>query len=129
MIRPGRHQEYVRNLVPSRLRSGKEMQWRQEDDERWIGSTPLALALSSRQLYLEATLIYYSENTFNLEEGPYPLILEDFTAAIGSYNAGSITDVRFGAIDFSYIQPLSVLRGLKQLTIKGPLSDLVYKRM
>lgn len=98
MIRPRRHQELFKDWVPSRLRSGKEMRWHQEDDERRNGSTPLALALSSQQLYLEATWIYDSGNTFKFEKGSYPLILEDFAAAIGSYNASSITAVRFDAV-------------------------------
>lgn len=129
MIRPRRHQELFKDWVPSRLRSGKEMRWHQEDDERRNGSTPLALALSFRQLYLEATWIYDSGNTFNFEKGSYPLILEDFAAAIGSYNARSITAVPFDAVGPSYIQRLSVLPSLKQLTINGPLRYLVHDRM
>ena len=111
------------------LATGKELRLHQEDDEQRIGSTPLALAISSRQLYLEATWIYYSGNAFNFEKGSYPLILEDFAAAIGSYNASSITAVRFDAVGPSYIQRLSVLPNLKQLTINGPLRYLVYDRM
>ena len=123
----GRRQRLLQALVPSRLRFGKEIQGHKEDDERRINSTQLALALTSRQLYLEAALIYYSENTFHFlsacRSNGADSMLEKFTTAIGSQNAGSITAGRFHDIHSLVSQDLSVLPGLKQLTVT---SILVY---
>ncbi len=121
ICRYGRRQRLFRALVPSRLRSGKEIQGHKEDDERRINSTQLALALTSRQLYLEAALIYYSENTFHFLSAycsnGADSMLENFTAAIGAQNAGSITAGRFHDSPSLVTQDISVLPGLKQLTV------------
>lgn len=131
VIRLHERQRFVQDLVPSRLRSGREIQGHKEDDDRRIVSTSLALALSSRQLYVEVALIYYSENTFHIQ---YPrclnqadssfnraYMLERFTAAIGPQNASSVTAASFDDICCLLCQNLSVLPGLKQLTVNGPL--------
>ena len=114
MVRPRARQEFMKKMVPSRLRSGKELQWHQEDDERRMNSTPLALAHTSRQLYLEAALIYYSENMFNFGDKESSSLTE-FVAAIGPQNASSITAARFNTMDASFFQYIDVLPGLKQL--------------
>ena len=120
LIHPYGRQYMMKKIVPSRLRSGKELQWHREDDDRWINSTSLALIHTSRQLYLETALIYYSENTFAFENNWYPFqvhnMLRAFTAAIGPQNASSITAARFYTINVSFIQHLSALPGLKRLT-------------
>ena len=59
-------------------------------------STLIAVAFTSRQLYLEAISIYYSENTFHFR--PYSKLshlLAEFVAAIGPRNASRITAARF----------------------------------
>lgn len=128
MIRLCGRQKSKKILVLSHLRS---CDWgHQEDDEQRINTKPLALALTSRQLYLEATLMYYSENTFNFEEGWFWLddsILEGFIAAIGPQNASSIAAARINPIHvqskgiYCPIDPfLSMFPGLKQVTINIP---------
>lgn len=72
IIRSHGRQESIKKFVPSYLRSSKEFQRHQEDDERRINSKSLALALLCRQLYLEATMIHYSENTFHFQIRLYP---------------------------------------------------------
>lgn len=70
IILPHGRQGFISKIIPSRLRSGKELQRHQQDDKRRINSTSLALAFVCRQLYLEAALIYYSENTFRFLGDP-----------------------------------------------------------
>lgn len=131
MIRLRGRQKSTKSLVPSRLRSGNGPRGHQEDDEQRMKPTPLALALTSRQLYLEATLIYYSENTFNFGGRWFKLdsMLKEFIAVIGPLNASSITAASFRATNtyigierlHCQIDPfLSVLPGLKQITINIP---------
>ena len=127
MIRPHKRQRLVQDLVPSRLRSGRNIQGHKEDDDRRMISTSLALAFSSRQLYVEVALIYYKENTFHFQ---YPRcldradsMLERLTAAIGPQNASNITAASFDDI-CCLCQNLSVLPGLKQVTVNGPLYPL-----
>ncbi|KAL9068690.1 MAG: hypothetical protein Q9161_006004 [Pseudevernia consocians] len=131
LIRPHKRQRLVQDLVPSRLRSGREIQGHKEDDDWSMSSTSLALAFSSRQLYVEVALIFYSENTVHFQ---YPRcldradssfnradsMLERFTGAIGPQNASSITAASFDDI-CCLCQNLSVLPGLKQVTVNGPL--------
>ena len=119
MIRGARRQ-----LVPSRLRSGKELQGHREDDERKFNSTLLALSCTSRQLYQEAASIYYSENTFNFQShslndhlSEHWRMIEEFAAAIGPQNAKSITAVHINTIVANFIPYLTVLSGLRQLTL------------
>ena len=130
MIRLCGRQKSKKILAPSYLQS---CDWgHQEDDEQRINTKPLALALTSRQLYLEATLMYYSENTFNFEEGWFWLddsILEGFIAAIGPQNVSSIAVARIDPIHvqskgiYYPINPfLSILPSLKQITINIPRS-------
>lgn len=77
-------------LAPSLLRSGKQIH--AEDDRRLVPSR-LAVAFTCRQLYLEVTPIYYSQNWFAV-----PLIskvialgeVQDFVTAIGAENARCI---------------------------------------
>ena len=77
-------------LAPSLLRSGKQIH--AEDDKRLVLSR-LAVAFTCRQLYLEVTPIYYSDNWFAV-----PLIsmvtaqgeAQDFVTAIGPENARCI---------------------------------------
>lgn len=123
IILPRGRQEFVRKIVPSRLRSGKELQRHQEDDERRINSTSLALALVCQQLYLEAALIYYGENTFCFLGDPGISMLETFIAAIGPRNASTVTAARFytGESCFPY---LPLFPSLKQITVSPPLSWL-----
>lgn len=133
MISLYRRQRYMESLTPSPLRSGNEHQGYKEDDEQRLKPTPLALALTSRQLYLEATLIYYSENTFHFNDewprqgGDRDPMLREFIAAITPSNASSITAARFMATFKSFeimhclIEAiLWRLPGLKQITINVP---------
>ncbi|KAF6221495.1 hypothetical protein HO133_002351 [Letharia lupina] len=123
-VRPHGRQESIQGLVPSCLRSGRELQRHREDDERRTNSTPLALAFTSRQLYLEVTPIYYSENSFYFPNSWYCIsaesTLENFTAAIGPQNASNITVAYFDTLACPLNQYLSVLTGLKQLTVYPP---------
>ena len=114
IILPHGRQGFISKIIPSCLRSGKELQRHQQDDKRRINSTSLALAFVCRQLYLEAALIYYSENTFRFLSDPVSSMLEEFTAAIGPRNASIVTAARFYARD-SCFSNLSLLPGLKQL--------------
>lgn len=115
---PHGRQEFIQGLVPSCLRSGRELQ---RHRERRTNSTPLALAFTSRQLYLEVTPIYYSENSFYFPNLWYctsaESALENFTAAIGPQNASNITAVYFDTLFCPLNQYLTVLTGLKQLTV------------
>ena len=129
MISLYRRQGSMESLAQSPSLSGNEPQGHKEDDEQRMKPTPLALALTSRQLYLEATLIYYSENTFTFEGQWFDLdsMLKEFIAAITPSNASSITAASFRATDnrierlYCQIDPfLSVLPGLKQITINVP---------
>lgn len=123
IIRPHGRQEFIRKIVPSCLRSGKELQRHREDDERRINSKSLALALVCRQLYLEAALIYYGENTFCFVGSPGISMLEGFTAAIGPRNASIVTVARFYTMD-SCFPCLPLLPGLKQLTVPPPIFEM-----
>ena len=125
VIHPYGRQYMMKKIVPSRLRSGKELQSHRDDDKRWINSSSIALVFTSRQLYLEAALIYYSENTFTFENEWHPFqvheMLQAFVAAIGPQNASSITAAFFATTNASFIQYLFLLPGLKQLTYSaGP---------
>ena len=130
MISLYRRQRSTESLVPSPLRTGNEPQGHKEDDEQRMIPTPLALALTCRQLYLEATLIYYSENTFKFKDKwsrREDSMLKEFIAAITPSNASSITAARFKATHtglkriYCLIDPfLWVLPGLKQITIIPP---------
>lgn len=113
-----------------RLRRGHESQGHQAGDERRMNPTPLALALTSRQLYLEAVTIYYGENIFdfyiNFSFFNYEM-LKEFIAAVGPQNASSITAARFVPTKYDLervycpIDPfLSVLPLLKQIIIYVP---------
>ena len=61
-----------------------------------MGSSPIALALTSRQLYLEAISIYYSKNTFCFPDHyDSPHVLPEFLTAIRPHNASNIIAARF----------------------------------
>ena len=113
------HQELIKMLTPSRLRSGRELQHHHEDDQRRYKPMPLALALASRQLYIEAALIYYSKNTFDFAVDGLVATLQKFAAAIGTQNASSITTARFETPSPSLFQYLSVLPGLQKISISS----------
>ena len=112
-------------MAPSRLRSGKELLWHGIDDERRFNTTSLALTSTSRQLYQEATFIYYSKNTFSFANSwfPFPVheVFQKFAAAIGKQNASCITAVHFSTTNPSFVQHLHVLPGLKQLKCSAAL--------
>ena len=124
-IRLYRRQCMVKRMAPSRLRSGKELLWHGRDDERRFNTTSLALTSTSRQLYQEATFIYYSKNTFSfvINCSPFPVqkVFEGFAAAIGSQNASCITAVHVSTTNPYFVQYLHVLPGLKQLEYTAPL--------
>ena len=124
-IRPYKRPCLMKKMARSRLRSGKELQWHGIDDERRFNTTSLALTFASRQLYQEANFIYYSKNTFALDNSWYPFelhqVFRSFAAAIGPRNASCITAVHFYTTDPSFMQHLSVLPGLKQLTYTAAL--------
>ena len=124
-IRPYKRQCLMKRMARSRLRSGKELQWHGRDDEQRFNTTSLALTFASRQLYQEATFIYYSKNTFAFDNSWYPFQLHEvfrgFVAAIGPQNAGCITAVHFYTTDPSFLRYLSILPGLKQLTYTAAL--------
>ena len=124
-IRPYKRRSLMKRMAPSRLRSGKELQWHGMDDERRFNTTSLALTFASRQLYQEATFIYYSMNTFAFDNSWYPYelhqVFRGFAAAIGPQNAGCIIAVHFYTTDPYFIRFLCLLPGLKQLTYTAPL--------
>ena len=124
-IRPYKRPCLTTKMKRSRLRSGRELLWHGIDDERRFNKTSLALTFVSRQLYLEANFIYYSKNTFAFDNSWYPYHIHDvfgkFAGAIGPQNARCITAVHFYTTDPSFLEYLSVLRGLKRLTYTAPL--------
>ena len=80
-------------LVPSLLRSGKQIH--AEDDKRLVPSR-LAVAFACRQLYLEVTPIYYSDNWFAVSLTSTVAALgkvQDFVVAIGPENARCIRNL------------------------------------
>ena len=124
-IRPYKRPCLMKRMARSRLRSGKEMQWHGIDDERRFNTTSLALTFASRQLYQEATFIYYSKNTFAFDNSWYPYYLHDvfqkFAKTIGRQNTRCITAVHFYTTDPTFLRYLGVLPGLKKLTYTAAL--------
>lgn len=102
-------QRLLSNLPASSLRSGYELRSHREDDQRRVASK-LAVAFTCRQIYLEVTPIYYSENTFSLPhwwrcfESDPPKV-QRFAEAIGSEKAASILSIH---LDNYYFTPLLV---------------------
>lgn len=80
-------------LTPSLLRSGKQID--AEDDRRLVPSR-LAVAFTYRQLYLEVTSIYYSQNWLGIPLISMVTALEeaqDFVTAMGPENACCIRNI------------------------------------
>lgn len=111
------------------LQRGREPRGYQADDGRRMDPSPLALALTSRQLYLEAALFYYSENIFDFRDACYNVnsTFKEIITVVGHQNASSITAARFWPTEFCFdgiychIDPfLTVLPGLKKIIIDTP---------
>ncbi len=119
---------HVQRLRKYRLHSGKRVQ-----AEDTANDSPFAVAMICRQVYLEATPIYYSGNTFlvNLRYGQSNLgVVQTFMETAGKENLSHISKIR---IDDVYNYPACIfteLPGLKTLDIgQADVSKQLLKRM
>lgn len=98
-IRDHQSWELIKRLSTSTLRSGKKLDSCRKDDKAGVTSI-LAIALTCRQVYLEVTPIYYSQNNFRLcyyYAGHRSLTV--FTSIIGKKKAQSITSTSPGVVN------------------------------
>jgi hypothetical protein len=131
-------QNLTEELLPTTLRSGKRLEIEERPEfEEWpniedVGRrrkprkpSKLALAFTCQQIYLEATPIYYAENTFSFKvqgygSTPSTNALTAFTDAIGTVKASSVILLRLQRpIAVPLIETLAAFPGLRELQIKG----------
>ncbi|KAL2040884.1 hypothetical protein N7G274_006342 [Stereocaulon virgatum] len=105
-------QNLAEELPPTTLRSGKRLElgkWPDPGNAKRCKKprtiSRLALALTCQQIYLEATPIYYAENTFSFNSAGYGSIpgrnaLMAFVDAIGTVNASSVNSLRWQRPDY-----------------------------
>ncbi|MCJ1454035.1 hypothetical protein MMC28_004385 [Mycoblastus sanguinarius] len=117
------------------LRSGKKA--RLAGDDKWriiayLSRSSLSVAFVCRQIYLEATPIYYAKNTFLVETYKYegtsriedPSLLQHFTRDIGPEAARQITAVTFKNLWFPVERYVLLLPGLQHLSVfNHPLNE------
>ena len=118
----------LRNTILRPISLGMGLQ--QGNDERHL-RTRLAVAFTSRQIYLEVAPIYYGENTF-LWSGTSTLChhaIESFANAVGPDNATTITALSLYDNWYPGNKYLSMLPGLKRLHIRRSGSMEAPKRM
>ena len=131
-------QNLAEELPPTTLRSGKRLELEKRPKlEKWPNNedasrrkkprttSKLALAFTCQQIYLEATPIYYAENTFSFKiqgYGSTPTInaVTAFADAIGTVKASSVILLRLQRpIAVPLIETLAAFPGLGELQIKG----------
>ena len=118
----------LRNTILRPISLGMGLQ--QGNHERHL-RTRLAVAFTSRQIYLEVAPIYYGGNTF-LWSGTSTLChhaIESFANAVGPDNATTITALSLYDNWYPGNKYLSMLPGLKRLHIRRSGSMEAPKRM
>lgn len=118
-------QSLASNLPESRLRSRCPLQLHQQDDERRL-SSQLAVAFTSRQLYLEVTPIYYGLNTFSLSNYRRRKDYQQFAADIGPDNVNTITTISAHGDQYFLYWCIPMLRGLKRVHVHQNLPPSLY---
>ena len=109
-----------RELPNSRLRSGEKFKF--EGNPQYEYSTQFSLALTCRQVYLEATPIYYGENSFLPQFVRHLDMYETYSVfldVIGDRNANRISETYLDVCLATSVDFLHRLKGLKILNIES----------
>jgi len=109
-VRHHLRRELIRMLPPSTLRCGRYEELHREGDVAAVIST-LAIALTCRQVYLEVTPLYYSQNAFRFHynyAGHRSMTV--FTRAMKKAKARSIIFALSGVVDGDNPEPSCLQR-------------------